>query len=70
MAIGGVSYSAIHSSACAVKGDQRQEHGMHFDGIVAGLEGQRQWKIAKKKRKSTFPSQTAESVQNPPVIRF
>jgi len=43
---------------------------MHFDGIVAGLEGQRQWKIAKKKRKSTFPSQTAESVQNPPVIRF
>jgi hypothetical protein len=33
------------------KGEIRQEHGMHFDGIVAGLGRQSQKKIAKKWRR-------------------
>jgi len=41
-----------------------------FDGIVAGLERQRQGKIAKKKRKPWTTSQMVEFVENPPVIRF
>jgi sRNA-binding protein len=43
---------------------------LDFDGIVAGLEGQRQGKIANKRRKSIAGSQRAEFVENPPVIRF
>jgi hypothetical protein len=31
-----------------MKGEKRQEHGMHFDGIVAGLSGDWKKKIAKR----------------------
>jgi hypothetical protein len=36
------------------KSEKRQALGMHFDGIVAGLEAQRQKKMAKKWRRLDF----------------
>jgi hypothetical protein len=47
-----IEYLLEHSAPLSLpdKGKKRQEHGMHFDGIVAGLERQRQRKMAKRRR--------------------
>jgi hypothetical protein len=56
-----LQYQVIRAFSASWKGETAQEHGKHFDGIVAGLGRHEQGKMAKKRERIEPVGQTPHS---------